>query len=134
MSPGLIAISEWRTVRPKRAQPLAEPQFLGACQLGASADPSRSVGRESDRDFGEFAWQFGEMATKGPHECFRVTDSRRLKTPETRRLSRTNRVVVRRGIVLIDRKSALVKPRPSVHHLPIHRALKSARSTFDPRR
>jgi len=37
------------------------------------------VGRESDRDFGEFAWQFGEMATKGPRECFRLTDSRRLR-------------------------------------------------------
>ena len=42
MSPGLIAISEWRTVRPKRAQPLAEPQFLGFGRVSWVHQPTRA--------------------------------------------------------------------------------------------
>jgi len=42
MSPGLIAISEWRTVRPKRAQPLAEPQFFGFGRVSWVHQPTRA--------------------------------------------------------------------------------------------
>src|SRR4029450_770373 len=40
MSPGLIAISEWRTVRPKRAQPLAEPQLWGFGRVSGGHQPT----------------------------------------------------------------------------------------------